>query len=91
MVLWKVIVNNVFCIFAASVGSWPLIPLLKSLNVKSPPLFYIFILNVESDHLEDFIRGGGKCFLFLMNISRKINKNIVVKNVYVPKQQILES
>lgn len=64
MVLRKVSVNNVFCIFAASVGSWPLIPLLKSLNVKRPPLIYIFILNVESDNLEDFIEVGEMFSLF---------------------------
>lgn len=57
--------------FAALIGLLDYYLILKSLHVKSPPLFSILVLKLKLYNLEDFIRYRETCFLLLMNLSGK--------------------
>lgn len=85
VVLSKVSTNNVFYIFAASNGYWPFIPLLTSLNVKSP-LYFILILKLDPQNFKDFIRFR-KHFFLLMNMRGKTNRNIMIKTFMCPSNK----
>lgn len=79
--------NHVFYILLLQLAYWPVISLLKSLNVTSPPLFSILVLKLKFYNLEHFVRYREKCFLLLMNLS---GKNLQNKNLIGSKHQILE-